>query len=247
MKPLTLLFILILLFMFAGCNDTPFVPDDYGTPPPENLEGNPVTIDDEMVFVSAYEGSIDVTVQSHTRDAFFWGANLTATSPVDWIVFSGPAEEVEPYGSTAFNLKVYREGLVPGSYGEYCTLWYNDRFMQYVNVIVQVGTPDAVPIGVANNYIRIPAETEVASVGLYNNSDETWYYPISHPGRFEISEHWLKSTSHIFFEVPPGETSAINLEVDRDGLQPGFYDCQIELFWHSDLVQTVYVEMEVGE
>jgi hypothetical protein len=245
MKPLSTAFFMLLLLFCTGCNDTPFTPDGYGTPPPENLDGNPVTIDDEMVYVSAHDGSVDVTVQSHTRDAFVWSENLTVTSSVDWIEISGPTDEVEPYGSTTFNIKVYREGLEPGSYGEYLTLWYNDRFMQYVNVVVQVGTPDAAPIGVANNYIRIPADDYQYPIGIFYNSDdvEDHEYWRDHL-RFESSEHWMV-VGAVNFPIIPPIPPAYFIDIQRDGLQPGLYFGHLDIYWDGDLAQIIYVEMEV--
>jgi hypothetical protein len=238
------LFVLLLtLLALNGCNDTPFTPDGYGTPPLEILDGNPVTMD-STVYVASVEGITFVPIQSHTRDAFFWGERLTATSSADWIEIVEHPEQVEPYGTTQMGVKVYREGLESGSYGEYITLWYDERYMQTVDVVVQVGAPDAVPIGVYNNYIRFPAGEDRYPLDLIFNSDDI---PEGRSGwefvNLDVSEHWLNITGVVFPVVPP--IYVLFYEVDRYGLSPGYYEGHLDVFWRNDLAQVIYVEVEV--
>jgi hypothetical protein len=176
-----------------------------------------------------------------------WGENLTVTSSVDWIEISGLADEVEPYGNTTFNIKVYREGLEPGSYGEYLTLWYNNRFMQYVNVEVEVGSLDAVPVGVEHNFVRIPADESHLGVNLLNNSDTTWWDSAGYPLSILCSEDWVGAPIVSYTTIPPGDPGWFTVELDRNGLSPGIHKVIILLFFYDSLVQTIMLEMEVGE
>lgn len=246
MRNLNTAVVLLAMIVLAGCNDTPFVPEDFGSLPAEKLDGNPVVIPLDTVFVSAYDGGAEVTVLSYTRNAFTWGENLTVTSTADWITIDGPSEEVEPYGTFALTLKTYRRWLEPGIYHEYLTLWYNERFMEYIPVTVQVGMPDAIPVGTYNNYIRIPEdETQVLLPFTYNSDD----IPEGRSGGefidIEASESWMDVGAWVGQSIPP--VYIFFVEVDRWGLESGLYHGHLDIFWKDNFVQIINVEMEVEE
>ncbi len=239
--------LLLLVFAFAGCNNAPTNPDDFGSTGFEQLDDNPVTVDTKAYYVGPLDKYVVVPVQSHTRDAFIANNLLSATPHIDWIEsISWPNTEVAAYGSTAMTVEVDRsEYRATGLYSGFLTLWYDDHYMQLVEVRMQVGTPDAVPIGVNWNYIEVPADLDYARIGLINNSDATWWDSAGYSMVSTSIDPFLRVFGVTFATVPPGETGGFNLLIDRSTLLPGIHESQVKIYWYGELVQTIILEVEV--
>jgi hypothetical protein len=242
MSRLTISILLPLLFC-VGCNDTPTNPFQLIDEPLPD----PIGIAENTVYVGAEDGSADVYVYNNTSDTLDWDIRFSAESSADWIDLLPTGESILPYDSTLLSIWVEREDIEPGIVNGEVQLSYDGEAVQTIVVVVQVGTPKWKPIGVANNFIRVPANQTDADIDLFNNSQVSWATPASWQGRIEITVPWIPTFGVSQYEVEPGWPASFVALIDREGLTHGTYIGQLLLYWEEELVQTIHIEMVVGE
>ncbi len=229
------------LLMLAGCNDSPTNPND------ESPDNPAVSVSSNTAYVPADAGAVELMVYNESDDVLIWGELLDVSSTVNWIDLVVTNEDFQPGDSTTLGIRVDRSGIGPGISDGEVELRYNDEVVQTIAVTMQTGTPDAVPIGVYTNFLRIPADVDMVDIGLINNSGESWGSPTLWPAWVTLPDFLTQSPYAQQVILEPGGSGNLELIVDRDFMSPGIYGAVIVLSWYGSPVQSVNIELEVGE
>ncbi|MCB2213092.1 hypothetical protein KQI52_13340 [bacterium] len=146
--------LLLLVFAFAGCNDSPTNPDD------KLPDTTPIGVSSNTAYVPADAGAVELMVYNQTDEVFNWGSVVEASSSVNWINLVVTNEDVQPGDSTTLGIRVDRSGIGAGISDGEVELRYNDEVVQTIAVTMQTGTPDAVPS------VSSPTSSEFQQIGI---------------------------------------------------------------------------------
>jgi hypothetical protein len=254
MKRILMPFLLVLLLTILGCDDSSTNPNNNPTPPIDEviprseLPGTfPIGIDSTTLFIPADGGGRNITIYNNTDHSFSWGSRLNPSSATNWIYFYVTHEVIEPGRNSATGVMINRDDLSQGTYHSEVMINFDGEEIHTIDVTVEVGPVDAVPIGVNTNTERIAAHLDHALIIGYNNLYEdiavddqrfSWSSPTT----------WIDDVVFpVLLTLRAGDSGACSVYVDRTGLTPGTHTGQLHLFWQYQLAQTITLEMEVEE
>jgi hypothetical protein len=245
MNRLLLPFLLITLLTILGCDD--YV--TYQDPPYERLDPDSVGVGTNTIYLDVDDSSETMFVYNYSDRILSWGPQIYAFSTTDGIDILFEDDTIQPYDSTALHIHIDRWQFESyNAHGE-ISLSVEGEIVETIEITIQVIDSEAVPIGVKTHNYNLPANRDAAFILLCNNSDESWDPDPEWPGGFTISETWIEhhSLEPYPMEIAPGSSATLLFMVDRTGLDPGYHECHLDLYWYDEIVQTIRIRIEVGE
>ncbi len=252
MKQILALILLCVVMALVGCNNSGTGPSDIKDPPLDEHPPRselpstfPIGVDDTTLVIPADRGGMNVTIYNNTDESLSWGSRLNPTSPATWIYFYATCEVIEPGRSSATGVMIDKDDLSQGTYYTEVMINFDGEVIHTIDVTVEVGPVDAIPLGVNTNTERISAHYDHALLIVYNNLDEDIVVGDS---RFSWSspDDWISDVIFpVLLPLRAGEHGGCSVYVDREGLAPGTYTGHLYLYWQGNLAQTITLEMEV--